>query len=401
MRRERRSLTQVGGPAAVWGDPEAGRALAECLDVAPAPKLEFTHGFHAYPGRMHPDTARRVLAALAAPGARVVDPFVGSGTVALEAMLAGCPFAGSDLLRVPLEIAWARTRVLRPAEGRRLAAAAARIANVGRERRFDRFAPPEWARTERDWYAPHTLREICAIRDQIDGVGEETLRRLLLCVLSSLLVKLSRQPSDSRPFAARSASPWPPNAAYRLFRDKAAELSRNLLRMAARLRKRRESPPEPRLVQADSRRLPFAPGSFDLAVTSPPYPGVYDYARHHGRRHPLYGAEPAGAEIGARGDIGSRSEGFEIYRADTRRWLEGLRLALAPGGRAAILIGDGVVGGRPVFADRLVRDLAIDLEFRIVAGASQPRADWTTGGRGRPRREHLVLLRAPAETHVG
>lgn len=394
---------QVGGPAAVWGEPEAGRSLAGCLDVLPAPRLQFTHGFHAYPGRMHPDTARRALAALAPPGARVIDPFVGSGTVALEAMLAGCRFMGSDLLRVPLEIAWARTRFLTPVEIRPLASAAARIANVGRDRRFSgRFELPEWARAERDWYAPHTLREICVIREMIHAVGDATIRRLLLCVLSSLLVKLSKQPSDSRPFVARDASPWPPGAAYRLFRDKASELSRNLARLAARLRKHGGAkPPEPVFVQADARRLPFAPGSFDFALTSPPYPGVYDYSGHHGRRHPLYEEEPlAQGEIGARRAIGSRPEGVEVYRDDTRRWMQSLRLVLAPGACAAVLIGDGILGGKPVFADRLVRDLAFEVGLRIVAGASQPRADWTSGGRGRPRREHLLLLRAPEEAHA-
>lgn len=395
---------QVGGPVAVWGDADAGRSLAECLNVAPAPRLQFTHGFHAYPGRMHPETARRMLVAMAGPGARVIDPFVGSGTVGLEAMLAGCRFTGSDLLRVPLEIAWARTRVLAPAELRRLAGSAAKISNVGRERRFDRrFETPEWARAEADWYAPHTLREICVIRELIHAVPDATLGRLLLCVLSSLLVKLSKQPSDSRPFVARDASPWPPTAAFRLFRDKAAELARNLAQLSAWLRKRRAAGHlEPAFVQADARRLPFAPGAFDFALTSPPYPGVYDYSGHHGRRHPLYEEDPVTKdEIGARRAIGSRPEGFKVYRDDTRRWMQSLRLVLAPGGRAAVLIGDGILGGRPVFTDRLLRDLALELGLRILAGASQPRADWTAGGRGRLRREHLILLQVPEIAQAG
>ncbi|MFN3487173.1 MAG: DNA methyltransferase, partial [Planctomycetota bacterium] len=106
--RKRRSLSQTGGPVETSGDPAAARALAACLEVDPGAPLPWTHGFHAYPARMHPETARRALEAF--PGGRVLDPFVGSGTTALEALRAGRAFTGIDVSRVALEIAWARTR---------------------------------------------------------------------------------------------------------------------------------------------------------------------------------------------------------------------------------------------------------------------------------------------------
>ncbi|HXX93147.1 MAG TPA: hypothetical protein VEN81_05905, partial [Planctomycetota bacterium] len=82
--RRKRSLGQTGGPAELSGDPEASRPLGHCLAVDPEARLPFTHGFHAYPARMHPETARRALEAF--PGGRILDPFVGSGTTALEAV---------------------------------------------------------------------------------------------------------------------------------------------------------------------------------------------------------------------------------------------------------------------------------------------------------------------------
>ena len=108
----KRSLGQTGGRCDLAGDPERAKLLAHCLSVDPAAKLPFTHGFHAYPARMHPETARRAIEAF--PGGAVLDPFVGSGTTAVEAVRAGRRFIGLDISKVPLEIAWARTRVLRP-----------------------------------------------------------------------------------------------------------------------------------------------------------------------------------------------------------------------------------------------------------------------------------------------
>src|SRR5207249_1209733 len=85
--KRRRSLTHVGGPAEKSGDPDLASKLAEALDVAPAPEprrspepsaaappasaassddpdRQHVHGFHAYPARMHPITAARLVAAL-------------------------------------------------------------------------------------------------------------------------------------------------------------------------------------------------------------------------------------------------------------------------------------------------------------------------------------------------
>src|SRR5262245_8194208 len=126
MGGRKRSLTGTGGRSRLSGDSEIAAVLGRCLAVDPDENLPFTHGFHAYPARMHPETARRVIEAF--PGGRIVDPFVGSGTTAVEAVRAGRPFVGLDISKVPLEIAWARTRVGLPEQSRKVEAAAHRLA---------------------------------------------------------------------------------------------------------------------------------------------------------------------------------------------------------------------------------------------------------------------------------
>lgn len=58
----------------------------------------FTHGFHLYPARMHPEIAKRLIAKYAADAKKVVfDPFMGSGGVLVEALLHGNNAIGIDV----------------------------------------------------------------------------------------------------------------------------------------------------------------------------------------------------------------------------------------------------------------------------------------------------------------
>src|SRR6185503_7606897 len=106
MGGRKRSLSATGGRCRLSGDPALAATLAHAMSVDPDMKLPFTHGFHAYPARMHPETARRVIEAV--PGGRIGDPFVGSGTPAVEAVSARRLFVGFDISKIPLEIAWTR-----------------------------------------------------------------------------------------------------------------------------------------------------------------------------------------------------------------------------------------------------------------------------------------------------
>jgi hypothetical protein len=310
-----------------------------------------------------------------------MDPFVGSGTTAVEAVRAGRPFRGGDISRVPLEIAWARTRVFRPEQSRKVEEAGHALANRAFTEVERDFAMPPWARAEREWYDPHTLREIAVLKLLIDGLDPPDLKRLLTCVLSSILVKLSRQISDSDVKPDRYGRPKPRGAAFRWFRDRSSELTKGLLQLGSDLYKRKIPFVEPVLRQEDARMLEVPPGSMDLVLTSPPYAGVYDYSRHQSRRYPLFGEDGSFAEAH---ELGSRRDPGR-YREDLGTVVRRLLEALRPEGRILLLLGDG----RDMKADELVAELAKGAGGRLTASASQKRRDWSGGP---PRREHLLLV---------
>ncbi len=382
MSGRKRSLSQSGGPCRLSGDPEQAQLLATTLAVDTAAKPPLTHSFHAYPARMHPETAHRILKAF--PEGPVLDPFLGGGTTALEAVRAGRPFAGSDISRVALEIAWARTRVMIPAKCREIEAAGHVLADrAWQDDEHGEFRWPPWALAEREWYDAHTLREICLLKALID-LEEPSLRRFHTCVLCSIVVKFSRQISESDPRMDANHRPRARHGIFRAFQDRASELTKGLLLLSSDLYKRKVAFVEPELTVGDARTFKpsIAPA---LVLTSPPYAGTYTYSVHHARQAPLLGEPPptGPAEIGAR-----RSQG-RGYREDMQAVLKNLLETLAPGGRIAIQVGDGLVEGQPLKADQLFAELAGKLGGKVVAGASQRRRDWSGGP---PREEHLLLI---------
>lgn len=372
MISNRRSLSASGGPASTRGDPALSAALARCLDVDPRAALPFTHGFHAWPARMHPETARRAIELF--PAARILDPFVGSGTVAVEAVRAGRAFTGVDVSKVALEVAWARTRIRPPESCRAVEREGGRVASDAAKAAHRELSLPAWAERNRRWFAPHTLKEVVLLLDRVGAVADADVRRLLLAVLSSIIVKLSRQASDSVAVADRDFRTWRPGTAFRFFRERAVELTGMLLRLSSDLHKRGVAFVEPDFRLADARTVGLA-SPYDLILSSPPYPGVYDYARHHRLRFPLFGDDGSFAE---RHEMGSRRAPGN-YEADLTAALK--RIPLGANGRIVLLIGDGTIGGRPVRTDELLRRVP---GFNVRAAASQARS----GG----LREHLVLV---------
>ena len=74
---------------------------------------EYTHGFHQYPARMHPEIAKRLIEKYAIKSSDIVfDPFMGSGGVLVESMLHGNNSVGIDLNPFAVLLATVKTTPL-------------------------------------------------------------------------------------------------------------------------------------------------------------------------------------------------------------------------------------------------------------------------------------------------
>ncbi len=373
------------------GDASAARVLAAALARAASEEPDvLTHGFHAYPARMHRAVARTLIEAWSEPRAIVLDPFCGSGTVLVEALVSGRRAIGVDMSPFALRICEVKTRVTTPAERERFAATLRSVAAASEERvrgRVPVHAPLH--KSEARWYSPHVLKELGGLREEILSVADVADRRALEMLLSAIVVKVSRQRADTAERATEKRIRK--GLSTELFVAKGHEL---LERWESFARAVPRGAKEARLLEGDAREVDaMLPKRIraDLVVASPPYGGTYDYVDHHARRYAWLGIDSrdfADREIGARRNLGV-ARAASRWDAEVGEALAAIARARARGAPVVLLMGDAEIGGRRIAADAQLGRLAPRAGLRVVARAATTRPD---ARRGAPRREHLVLL---------
>jgi hypothetical protein len=89
------------------------------LDQEPISGL--THCYYRYPARFSPAFARAAIQQFSLPGDAVLDPYMGGGTTAVEAMVAGRLAIGTDINSLAVFVARAKTDELTGREERSIA----------------------------------------------------------------------------------------------------------------------------------------------------------------------------------------------------------------------------------------------------------------------------------------
>ncbi len=379
--KRRRALTNVGGAIDTEGDRADAERLARALAVPPStdadddPARSHVHGFHTYPARMHPATAARLVGAFTVTGARVLDPFCGSGTVLVEALVAGRGAVGTDLNPLAVRLSACKTRprtatdleqfVTRAAECAEHADAR-RKAKSGASRRF----PAE----DVGLFEPHVLLELDSLRAKIETLRDDPARTDLELVLSAVLVKLSKKSGDTSAGTAERRTRA--GFAAKLFVQKAQDLAARLSALARLL----PTPAPTAAVLLDDatelKRLPAGP--VDAIITSPPYAATYDYLAHHALRLRWLGLD---ATPLARGEIGSRAAYARVKPKDARatwgkeleRFFRAAARVLPPGGPLVVMMADSAVADVAIRADEVVAEAGRACGLVPSARASQPR----------------------------
>jgi DNA modification methylase len=403
--KQRRALTNVGGAIDTQGDRADADRLARALAVPPATDDDndlaraHVHGFHTYPARMHPTTAVRLVAAFAPASGRVLDPFCGSGTVLVEALVAGRPAIGTDLNPLAVRLAACKTRPRTATELKHLTDRAAECAEFADARRKAKAgASRRFPREDVALFEPHVLLELDSLRAKIESLGSDPARSDLELVLSSVLVKLSRKPGDT----SASAGPRHTRAGFaaRLFAQKAHDLAARLAALGRLLPK---PPPTAIVLQDDATELKaLPPEPVSAVITSPPYAATYDYLAHHALRLRWLGLDAGPL---ARGEIGSRAAYARLKPAQARaawakeleRFFRAAGRVLPPGGPLVVMVADSAVGDVALRADEIVAEAGRACGLLPTARASQARPHFhgptAKAFRARLRREHALLLR--------
>ena len=229
---------------------------------------QLTHCFHDYPARMIPQVAGKLLDLYAPQGGRLFDPYCGSGTSLVEGMRRGLAVIGTDLNPLARLMSEAKTTPV----------ALAKI-DAARET-MERFIVAAPAQTIEEvegitrldfWFKPAVIEKLATLRDFINSLPDEALRRFFAVAFSETV----RECSNTR------------NEEFKLYRYEAARLEKfapdvyavmraKLTRNRAGLREFLEVLPTPapqRQVFAFNTVdiIPDEIGAVDVVVTSPPY----------------------------------------------------------------------------------------------------------------------------------
>jgi DNA modification methylase len=356
------------------GDPKMAAVLAEAL-AASDPVDRATHSFHTYPARMHPDSAKLIIPHTKGP---IHDPFCGGGTVLIEGKLAGRRTFGSDIS--PIAHLVAKARLSSPSLASKVRSASRKIADKAKLR-VDVEVPEVCV----PWYQHHVAQELGRIRDEITKYDED-VQPLLNAIFSSIVVKASFRKSDTSNKMEKHHRR--PQSTAILFHKKSREFARLLETMPDQ--------PATTLIHGDARNV-VPPQKVGLILTSPPYPGVYDYLPMHQLRYAWLGLLPEDSlskEIGSRRDFRSkgRTDALKNWQLDTKRWIKNQASILEDGAAMIIVVGDGLVAGKLVDALYPTTEAMKSAGLEIFARSSADRPDHA---RNAVRIEHMVMAVKP------
>lgn len=193
----------------------------------------FAHGIHRYKGKFYPQLAKSLLnlSGLEPGRSLVVDPFGGSGTVALEAALSGLDAFSFDCNPVAAAIARAKLALVSAspecAEAciKRTRSRLSSVTHVeGRE--VTQFAPETLPELER-WFPARVLRKLDVLLETIRRETDKELVRFLEVLVSDIIREVSQQePRDLR--IRRRTVPLSDAPVYELFLARLNEASERL-----------------------------------------------------------------------------------------------------------------------------------------------------------------------------
>ena len=246
-----------------------------------------THGLHPFKGKFYPQLAKALMNVCGlGPGARVFDPFCGSGTTLLEGYLSGYVTFGCDMNPLASKLARAKVGILdvnpdivREAIGalvRKIEHAPVILPDSTNQYNSDCLDEI------RRWFPSSVVVKLNWLLGSIREVSDGVMRDFLEIVLSSILREVSHQdPNDLR--IRRRKTDIMDADVFQLYLD-ALETQYDRIEKFWSIRGYAPEAFQPcRVIEGDSRaletinRLGIEDSSIDLVLTSPPYATALPY----------------------------------------------------------------------------------------------------------------------------
>jgi DNA modification methylase len=261
-------------------------------DTSPSQTSYLTHDYHRYPAKFIPQLAERIIKENSRVGDLVCDPFMGSGTTLVEAIVNKRRAYGTDINPVSVLISKAKTTPIEPVflnqELSSLLEKIKVIANSHREGRmlpidkYDNFdiTVPDNKRLDY-WFPEKQKQDLAPILSIINAVEDQKVRIFLLCSFSNILKRCSRWMNKStKPTIDKDKII---SDAYKSFQNQIEKMAAKNEKFWNMLAEGRDD----RIIvdcvvdNTDARKLKINDDSVTLVITSPPYVTSYEYADLH------------------------------------------------------------------------------------------------------------------------
>jgi len=145
---------------------------------------QYTHGFHQYPARMHPEIATRLIEKYSTNSKTVVlDPFMGSGGVLVESMLHGNNSIGIDLNPFAVLLSKVKTTPLNPKKLEKTLADIQNTANTDYKNNITFQNTPEKLDLS-FWYPKDPIKKLPILKNAINQIKEKSIREFFLICFS-------------------------------------------------------------------------------------------------------------------------------------------------------------------------------------------------------------------------
>lgn len=278
---------------------------------SPNSRLKYTHQLFRFPAKFHPPIVRWALGNYGRKGSVVLDPFTGSGTVQVEALVRGIPSVGIDVDPIACLIAQAKATPLNSDRQRRgldeirlilepcLKAHLDREVRAGSDISEGRFEEEAATLTipaipnMGHWFKRYVIIDLARIIDAIGRVDlKEVEKRFFLAIVAAIIRRVSN--ADPDPVSGLEVTSFQSERnsirKIKVFDKFFAKAKQAIEGMDQLWKTWRETKPAAvaHVIQGNTSDLealledePLAQGGFPLVITSPPYCQAVEYSRRH------------------------------------------------------------------------------------------------------------------------
>lgn len=348
-----------------------------------------THGLHKYPAKFIPELPRWAIRKYSSPGDTILDPFAGSGTTNVEAMLKKRNSYAVDIDPLALFLIKVKSTPLFPDKLRKSRDSLLRKIN---EREKPKELPSFKNRDH--WFQSEVTERLSLIKECIEEEGSEDIRDFFLVTFSSIIRDVSNaDPGSHKPCVRKNLDRNIPGPIEEFTKKLKSNVS-SMLKFSTKA----DEKYLPSIVEKDALDIHLGSESVDLAVTSPPYINALDYARTHKLEYywlgyfddslvdlkkkfvgteKVYSGQYSSLHKTGMSDLDEIIE--RIYQSDKKRSyivykfyedmeknLEEIRRVLKPGSKYVMFIGSNQIKDITISNYRFIRKIAKGLGFDLV-----------------------------------